>query len=48
MQKVGNTAGAQKAILAELNKEFGGQAAAAAADTYDGKQKQISQYDERD
>ena len=41
MEKVGNTAGAQKIILAELNKEFGGQAAAA-AETYDGKQKQVA------
>lgn len=30
MQEAGNTAGAQKIILAELNKEFGGSAAAAA------------------
>lgn len=36
MVKMGDTAGAQKLILAELNKEFGGQAAAA-ADTYAGK-----------
>lgn len=36
----GNTAGAQKIILAELNKEFGGQAAAA-ANTYDGQMKQM-------
>ena len=41
MEKAGNTAGAQKIILAELNKEFGGQAASA-AETFDGKQKQIS------
>ena len=41
MEKAGNTAGAQKVILAELNKEFGGQAAAA-AETYDGKQKQVA------
>lgn len=40
MVKVGDVAGAQKLILAELNKEFGGQAAAA-ADTYAGKQKQL-------
>lgn len=40
MQKAGNMAGAQKVILAELNKEFGGQAAAA-AQTYDGRMKQI-------
>ncbi|MFT9055099.1 MAG: phage tail tape measure protein [Ethanoligenens sp.] len=40
MVKTGNTAGAQKVILGELNKEFGGQAAAA-ADTYAGKQKQL-------
>lgn len=41
MQKAGDTAGAQKLMIAELNKEFGGQAAAA-ADTYAGKQKQIA------
>jgi phage-related minor tail protein len=41
MEKAGNTAGAQKLMIAELNKEFGGQAAAA-AETYDGKQKQIA------
>ena len=40
MQKAGDTAGAQKLMIAELNKEFGGQAAAA-ADTYAGKQKQL-------
>lgn len=41
MEKAGNTAGAQKVMLAELNKEFGGQAAAAAG-TYAGKQKQLA------
>lgn len=41
MEKMGNVAGAQKVILAELNKEFGGQAAAA-ANTYEGKQKQLA------
>ena len=41
MEKAGNVAGAQKLMIAELNKEFGGQAAAA-ADTYAGKQKQIA------
>ncbi|OOM71103.1 hypothetical protein CLPUN_50950 [Clostridium puniceum] len=41
MQKAGDTAGAQKLILSELNKEFGGQAAAA-ADTYDGRLKQLT------
>jgi hypothetical protein len=40
MQKAGDIAGAQKLMIAELNKEFGGQAAAA-ADTYAGKQKQL-------
>ncbi len=40
MEKVGNTAGAQKVILAELNKEFGGQATAAAS-TYAGEQKKV-------
>ncbi|MFT9076568.1 phage tail tape measure protein [Ethanoligenens sp.] len=40
MVKTGDMAGAQKVILGELNKEFGGQAAAA-ADTYAGKQKQL-------
>lgn len=40
MEKAGNTAGAQKLMIAELNKEFGGQAAAA-AQTYDGQQKQL-------
>ncbi|MBZ9615292.1 phage tail tape measure protein [Clostridium estertheticum] len=40
MQKAGNMAGAQKLILNELNKEFGGQAAAAAK-TYDGQMKQL-------
>lgn len=41
MEKAGDTAGAQKVILSELNKEFGGQASAA-AETYDGKQKQVA------
>ncbi len=41
MVKVGDTAGAQKVIIAELNKEFGGQAAAAAG-TYAGKMKQMA------
>lgn len=36
MQDVGDTAGAQKIILAELGKEFGG-SAAAAANTFDGQ-----------
>ncbi|AFK87414.1 MULTISPECIES: phage tail tape measure protein [Thermoanaerobacterium] len=40
MVKAGDVAGAQKVILAELNKEFGGQAAAA-AQTYDGRLKQM-------
>lgn len=40
MQKAGNMAGAQKVILNELNREFGGQAQAA-ANTYDGKMKQL-------
>ncbi|MBW9158870.1 phage tail protein [Clostridium tagluense] len=40
MQATGNMAGAQKLILGELNKEFGGQAAAAAK-TYDGQMKQL-------
>lgn len=40
MQATGNMAGAQKVILSELNKEFGGQAAAAAK-TYDGQMKQL-------
>lgn len=38
--KTGQTAKAQQIILAELNKEFGG-SAAAAAETYAGKQKQL-------
>lgn len=42
LQETGNLAGAQKLILAELNKEFGGSAAAAAA-TYSG-QMQILQH----
>ena len=41
MQKAGDIAGAQKLMIEELNKEFGGQAAAA-AETWDGKQKQIA------
>ena len=41
MQKAGDIAGAQKIILGELNKEFGGQAATA-ADTYDGRLKQLT------
>lgn len=41
MQAAGDTAGAQKIMLDELNKEFGGQASAA-ADTYEGKQKQLA------
>jgi len=40
MVKTGDTAGAQKLIIAELNKEFGGQAAAAAS-TFTGSQKQM-------
>lgn len=42
LQETGNLAGAQKLILAELNKEFGGSASAAAA-TYSG-QMQILQH----
>lgn len=38
--KTGDVAGAQKVILAELNKEFGGQATAASK-TYDGQMKQL-------
>jgi SLT domain-containing protein/phage-related protein len=41
MQATGNMAGAQKIIIAELNKEFGGQAAAAAS-TYQGRLQQLS------
>ena len=41
MQAAGDTAGAQKLMIDELNKEFGGQATAA-ADTYEGKQKQLA------
>ncbi|QAA31248.1 phage tail protein [Clostridium manihotivorum] len=41
MQEAGNMAGAQQVILNELNKEFGGQAQAA-AQTYDGQMKQLS------
>ena len=41
MVESGNVAGAQKIILAELNKEFGGQAAAA-ANTYAGKVQQMT------
>jgi len=40
LQKTGQTAKAQRIILAELNKEFGGQAAAA-ANTFAGKMKQL-------
>jgi hypothetical protein len=42
MQKSGDVMGAQRAVLAELNKEFGG-SAAAAVDTYDGKVARLSQ-----
>lgn len=41
MTEMGDVAGAQRLILAELNKEFGG-SAAAAVDTYDGKLQQLS------
>lgn len=41
MEKTGNTAGAQKLMLSELNKEYGGQASAAAS-TFSGKQKQLA------
>ena len=41
MVEAGNVAGAQRVILNELNKEFGGQAQAAAK-TYSGQMKQIS------
>jgi len=41
MQATGNLAGAQKLILAELNKEFGG-SAAAAAQTYSGQMQILS------
>lgn len=41
MEKAGNTAGAQKLMIEELNREFGGQASAA-ADTFSGKQKQLA------
>lgn len=41
MEATGNMAGAQRIILNELNKEFGGQATAA-AQTYDGQMKQLS------
>lgn len=41
MEKAGNTAGAQKLMIAELEKEFGGQASAATT-TFAGKQKQLS------
>ncbi len=41
MQQTGNTAEAQKLMLAGLNGEFGGQAAAAAA-TYEGRLAQLS------
>jgi phage-related protein len=40
MVKVGDTAGAQKLILGELNREFGG-SGAAALNTYAGKQQQM-------
>ena len=40
MVNAGNAAGAQKLIIGELNREFGG-SAAAALDTYAGKQAQI-------
>lgn len=42
MQEAGNVAGAQKVILAELNKEFGG-SAAAAVDTYAGQMKVLDE-----
>lgn len=42
MMDVGNTAGAQKVILAELSKEFGG-SAANAAETFDGKMMTLSE-----
>jgi hypothetical protein len=42
MQDAGDMAGAQKVILDELSKEFGG-SAAAAADTFAGKQMQLSE-----
>lgn len=41
MQAAGDMAGAQTVILGELNKEFGGQAQAA-AQTYDGQMKQLA------
>lgn len=41
MQEAGNIAGAQKIVLAELNKEYGGQAAAA-AQTYQGRLQKIN------
>lgn len=41
MQKAGNIAGAQKIILAELSKEFGGQALAA-TQTYEGQMQMLS------
>jgi phage-related protein len=41
MEKAGNVAGAQKIIIDELNKKYGGQASAA-ADTFSGKQKQLA------
>jgi len=41
MQKAGNVAGAQKVILAELSKEFGGQATAATK-TYAGQMEMLS------
>jgi len=42
MQSAGDMAGAQKIILGELNKEFGGQSAAA-LQTYDGQMTKFSQ-----
>jgi len=41
MQESGNVAGAQKLILSELNKEFGGQALAATK-TYDGQMQMMT------
>jgi len=40
MVEAGDTMGAQKLILAELSKEFGG-SAQAAAETYDGRMAQL-------
>ena len=42
MQSAGDMAGAQKVILSELNKEFGGQSAAA-LNTYDGQMTKLIQ-----